>query len=135
RILIIDDEECIRDSLAIFAEDLGLDPVVASAPEQCTLFQDPSGHCCKSKSCTDILLIDNHLPGISGLDFIELQLEKGCKVAVSNKAVMSGAFSSRDYLHAKNLGCHVLQKPVTYELFCNWINNLAVIQFQAGRRI
>ncbi len=122
RIMIIEDEPCIRDSLTWFLEDLGHEIIAAEIPADCHVYQ---GHTCKRKtSCTDVLLIDQHLPGMKGLDFIEALVERGCKGITSNMLLMSGDSTSIDQERAKQLGCTVVQKPMDFEFLNNWLENL-----------
>lgn len=122
RIMIIEDELCIRDSLTWFLEDLGHEVIAAEIPADCHVYL---GHTCKREiSCTDVLLIDQHLPGMKGLDFIEVLVERGCKGITSNMLLMSGDSTSIDREKAKRLGCTVVQKPMDFEFLNNWLESL-----------
>lgn len=122
KIMIIEDEPCIRESLTWFLEELGHEVVATEIPGDCHVYQ---GHLCERKiSCTAVLLIDQHLPGMKGLDFIEALFERGCKGITSNMLLMSGDSTSIDHAKAKRLGCTVVQKPMDFEFLNNWLNNL-----------
>jgi CheY-like chemotaxis protein len=125
RILIIDDEECIRETLAVFAEMLGYEPAVAVNPAECDVSNSTSGECAKETACADLLLIDQNMPNsMMGLDVIQRQIERGCKLDIQYKAVMSGALTEDEIKQAKKLGCHVLHKPVSFEILEKWINSV-----------
>ena len=111
RIFVIDDEESIRDSFRMYLEDQGHEVLTADRPRSCAVFQ---GHDCDNDyPCGHLLLIDHFLPGMNGLDFIEMMGRRGCKGAVRNKVIMSGDTTAIDQNKADRLGCKVVQKPLT----------------------
>jgi CheY-like chemotaxis protein len=125
RVLIIDGDESTRETLAIFTEMLGIEPVVAINPASCDVYSSTPGKCTKEASCTDILFIDQSIPGMTGLELIQQQIDLGCKTAPQHKAIMSAALTAEELQQAKELGCHVLQKPVTFEVFEHLLDSLA----------
>lgn len=117
RILVVDDEQCIRDTFKWFLEDLGHDVVASPNPLQCSVYN--GHHCDKDCACFDVLLTDYNMPIMNGLELVEHMFERGCKLAAKNKFIMSGDTSAIDMDKAKTLGCHVLEKPITFsELEC-----------------
>jgi two-component system NtrC family response regulator len=66
KIMVIDDEVCIRESFAWFLEDLGHEVHTAASPQVCRVYR---GHDCdKDEACADALLIDHNMPGMNGLE-------------------------------------------------------------------
>ena len=122
KIMIIEDEMCIRDSLQWFLEDLGHEVFAGESPFECNVYK--GGDCAKRVSCTDVLLIDQHLPGMRGLDFIEQLSQRGCSGSISNMLLMSGDATSIDLERAARLGVKVVQKPMEFEYLEKWLNNL-----------
>ena len=111
KILVIDDEECIRDTFKWHLEDLGHEVLTASEPMMCDVY---NGHDChKEHPCTDVLLIDYRMPRMTGLEFIELLSKRGCKSLAANRIIISGDTSPIDMDKVKQLGCQVLQKPLS----------------------
>ena len=111
RIFVIDDEESIRDSFRIHLEGQGHEVLTADKPHACAVFQ---GHDCdRDYPCGHMLLIDHFLPGMNGLDFIQMMEQRGCKGAMRNKVLMSGDTTAVDKEKAERLGCHIIQKPLT----------------------
>lgn len=115
RILIIDNDEGSRESIAIFCEMLGNEPNTDVNPAYCDVYSPSPCTCTKETACTDILLIEQNMPGMSGMELIQRQLDSGCKSVAHGKAIMSRALTVEETQLASELGCHVLQKPVTYE--------------------
>lgn len=128
RIMIIEDEACIRDSLTWFLEDLGHEVIASSGPFNCDVYQGEN--CSRKVSCADVLLIDQHLPGMVGLDFIQILKERGCKGITSNMILMSGDTTSIDRKKAERLGCTVVQKPMSFEFLDDWLENVKLRMIQ-----
>jgi len=128
RIIIIEDEDCIRDSLKWFLEDLGHEVIANSAPFTCDVYQ--GGNCSRKVSCSDVLLIDQHNPGALGLDFIQILNECGCKGITSNMILMSGDTTSIDRKKAEMLGCTVVQKPMSFEFLEDWLEKVKLRMIQ-----
>jgi CheY-like chemotaxis protein len=112
RITVIDDEECIRDTFKWHLEAQGHEVFTASEPMLCDIYQ---GNCCSSESaCTDVLLIDYNMPRMTGLEFIEMMSQRGCKSPPATKIIMSGNTGDIDVERVKRLGCQVVQKPFSF---------------------
>lgn len=113
RIVVIDDEDCIRDTFKWHLEEKGHEVITADSPIGCDVFNDHD--CTKGTPCGDVIFIDYFLPGTNALDFIERMTEKGCKGIVKNKFVMSGNTELVDKERADKLGCHLIQKPINFD--------------------
>ena len=113
RIYVIDDEECIRDTFKWHLEAQGHEVFTASEPMLCDIYK---GNCCSSESaCTDILFIDYNMPRMTGLEFIELMSQRGCKGDPATRIIMSGNTTAIDMDLVRKLGCKVVQKPLTFD--------------------
>jgi len=124
RIFVIDDEECVRDSLQIHLEGQGHEVLTCERPHSCAVFQ---GHDCRNDSpCGHALFIDYFLPGMNGLDFIETMHQRGCKGLIRHKFLMSGDTTAIDHERAEKLGCQIIQKPLTLEIVDEIINDVQV---------
>ncbi len=124
RIMIIDDDESIRESLGVYSEMLGYEPVLFTGPESCNVFHIDNHACSNENHCAEILIVEQNMKKMTGLDFIQQQLDKGCKHPARHKVVISDSLTRKEFMQAKKLGCHVLQKPVTYEIFERWVKEL-----------
>ena len=128
-LLIIENEDNVREALGLYTEKLGYKPILISDPLVCRAVKSYGPQCPTKKPCADILLIDNDCPAIEGLRLIELQVEKGCTVDTQRKALMVSTLTDNDQNKAATLGCHVLSKPVTFKALENWLTG---IEGQAG---
>jgi CheY-like chemotaxis protein len=124
RILIIDDEESILESLGAFSEILGYEPTLVddpslSSPSCLDKYKCPNDH-----PCSETLLVDQYLPTMFGLDYLEGQMRRGCKIPKGRKAILTEILSSQEIQRTKNLGCHILLKPVTFVKLKNWLKSI-----------
>ena len=131
RIHVIDGEECVRLPLTLFAERLGYESSASVSPAFCDSYSTSPCKCTKKSACADILMIDlYYMPGMSSLELIRRQIDSGCKLAPQYKVVMTGYLTQEDVSQAKKLGCHILQKPITFEIFNNWLIEIEGREFE-----
>jgi len=123
-LLIIENEDNVRESLGSYTEKLGYKPILISDPLVCGAANSSGSQCSTKKPCADTLLIDNDCPAIDGLRLIELQLERGCTVNSQRKALMVSTLTDKEHIKASTLGCHVISKPVTFKTLENWLMGL-----------
>ncbi|MCK5783427.1 MAG: response regulator [Desulfobacterales bacterium] len=105
KILLIDDDEWIRDSMALFFED-----------EECCLrtFETAEEGLSEINSSEfDIIIADYMLPGITGLEFFE-RIQTTCKNAI--KILITAYGTDEVFLRARQLGVHdIIEKPFKTE--------------------
>ena len=104
-ILLIDDDEWIRDAMTIFFEG-----------EECYLLAFETaeeGLNAINTSVFDIIIVDYMLPGITGLEFFK-RIQKTCNNAIR---ILMTAYGTDEVLFtAKQLGVHdVIEKPFNTE--------------------
>ena len=114
RIFVIDDEECIRDSIAMHLEAQGHEVITAESPFLCPAYNHTD--CRLSGACADILFVDYNMPEMNGIELMQLLDEKGCRIPRDNRFLMSGAITAEMRAMAEVLGCGILEKPFRLEL-------------------
>lgn len=72
--------------------------------------------------CTDTLITDNQMPGMSGLELIQWMNDRGCRLPNHRKAIISGSWSSEHYDQARQLGCKIFQKPASIDEIHQWLD-------------
>ena len=130
KIIVIDDEQSIRDTIKWHLQDLGHEVLTFEKPAECYLYQ--GHHCSHSQVCADALITDFHMPGMNGLQFIEKLFNHGCKGLMLNMMIMSGDTSNIDMALANQLGCRVVQKPLSLADLESWIDSV-VLRSSANR--
>jgi CheY-like chemotaxis protein len=113
RIFVIDDEECITDTFNWHLTEQGHEVICVAEPTACRVYQGLE--CDHQDPCGDILFVDKNMPKMSGLEFVEHMKNKGCKGLTQNKVVMSGSLENSDIEKAVELGCVVVNKPITFD--------------------
>lgn len=119
RAIIIDDDRLLRTSLIDMLEGWGYEVISCAEPVFYSVFLDRGCDCRAEHVCADIIITDVNMPHMTGLDFIDKQKHKGCKV--SNIAVMSGAWDDEKIEYAERLGCTVFDKPFQIDKLKKWI--------------
>ncbi len=117
-VFVFDDEEDIRDVLTLFLQERGY---------KVKTFSDPLGFntrcsCSQGERCGDILITDQNMPGLTGLELIKQLIRNGCRGIVRHMAVISGSWTEEALREAKKLGCKILNKPFNIEELYNWLD-------------
>ena len=123
RVIILEDDEDSRRILAMVLERRGYEVVSAAEPLICPLYTDLDARCTHEFPCGDFLLSDNHMPRMTGLQFVARQKERGCKGAVRNKAILSGTWELLELETAARLGCKVFTKPYNLDDIFHWLRD------------
>jgi len=103
KIYMVDDDDAVRDSLTLLLESHGFDVAsFASAAEFAAAYR-PNGSAC--------LILDQHLPGMSGLDFLASRQGASLRLPV---ILITGGSDQRIRDRATALGVAAFfEKPVT----------------------
>lgn len=124
RILIIDDEECIRDSLAMHLSSLGHEVLTYETPVKCPAFK--THNCHMEGPCADIIFVDQNMPGMSGLEYLKHLTHHGCLVLPPHRIMMTGDVTLELKSEIKRMGAQIVQKPLRFETLEEIINNAKV---------
>ena len=121
KIVVFEDRDNILDIISITLKSRGYEVLGYKEPTLCPLYSDTTCLCPSEKPCADILITDNGMPNMTGLQFIYQQSKRGCKGVFKNKAIMSGAWEPEDLEFAESLGCKIFHKPVPMKDLFDWI--------------
>ncbi|RJQ49695.1 MAG: sigma-54-dependent Fis family transcriptional regulator [Nitrospiraceae bacterium] len=104
-VLIVDDEESIRETLSGIIEDEGHKVLTASSGEKALAYFD--------NESPDIMLLDVWLPGMDGMEVLKAIREKNSKVSV---IMISGHSNIETAVLATRLGAYdFLEKPLSLD--------------------
>ncbi len=122
RAIVFDDEPTILELLSTFLERRGFEVIAFSEPVICPIYYKELDSCENVKPCADVLITDNKMPGISGIELLMRQYDRGCQMDIRNKAVISGYFSPDDIKLIDYIGFKVLNKPFTSKELSSWVD-------------
>jgi two-component system, LuxR family, response regulator FixJ len=106
---IIDDDEAVRDSTQALLESYGYEVRAHASAE----------HFLREKGENpDCLLVDHHMPGMSGLDLLELLRSRGDSTPA---LMLTGHTDACLEPQAQKVGAALLYKPVSEEQLVCWI--------------
>lgn len=134
RIIILEDDTSTREALSAALASRGYEVLSAAEPVLCPLYCDLDARCEHEFACGDLLLSDNHMPRMTGLQFVTRQGERGCKGVVHNKALVSGDWREEDLAEAGRLGCRIFTKPYKLDDVFSWIEE-RIRTIPPGRRL
>lgn len=101
-IYLVDDDDAVRDSLAFLLESHGFDVLAFASVAEFERAYEP-----EYKAC---LILDHHLPGVSGLEFLASPEGAALRVPV---IVITGGADPTISARARSLGVAAfLEKPV-----------------------
>jgi DNA-binding response OmpR family regulator len=123
RILVLDDDAETRDLLKIALSNKGHDVTVLADPTEFPFLNKDSCPCSPDSPCTDILISDNIMPNIEGIDLFKKLKECGCQPLIKgNVAIMSG-YLTIHYMNELNaLGIHYFRKPFNLSEIYDWVD-------------
>ncbi len=124
RAVIIEDEPLVRYTLEYLCGRRGYEVLAFSDPGLCPLYFRPPCPCPRGTACADLLLVDQYMPMVNGLNFVEGLRSKGC-VALQIAAI-SGAWPPAARAHAVQLGCTIFPKPFAVADLFAWFDSVEV---------
>jgi len=120
RAIIFDDNTVILNLLDAFLSHKGYEVICFAEPVACPVYLNNGDHCPNTKPCADIMLSDFQMPGITGIELLKQQKEKGCRLDMRNKAIMSGFMNGAE-MKVQELGCAYFEKPFLLSELDAWI--------------
>ena len=120
RVFVFEDDDIIRSLLWEILDRRGYEVFTFPDPGSCPLHLASGCLCPVEEACGDIIISDLRMPNMSGLEFVQNQMKKGCKL--KNVALISGAWSDTDLQSARRLGCQPFQKPFKIDEINTWLD-------------
>lgn len=121
RAIIYDDEPVVLFVLKDFFEGRGYDVLACREPVVCPIYGD-GAECASRHACGDIMVTDYKMPRMNGIELLQAQARKGCKVMPGNKALLSGYLDDDKIASIQDLGSAFFEKPVEFEELGRWVD-------------
>lgn len=121
RVIIFEDEPVVLLVFRHLFEMRDYELMAFTEPVFCPIYGNGSGSCDKLTSCADVLITDHRMPNMSGIELLEEQARRGCRLQPGNKALLSGALDRELIERVKSLGAAAFPKPLEFEEFTVWL--------------
>ncbi len=121
RVILVDDETIILVVLRNFFEMRGYEVLALAEPTVCPVYGE-NASCSALAPCADLLITDNKMPRMSGLELLAAQAQRGCRLTPRNKALLSGYLEPEDRERLEALGSAHFQKPVEFLDLGSWVD-------------
>jgi len=126
KIIVFEDDPTLTKLLTVTLQQKGHIVEVYNNPTMCPVFQDHENNCPMGKPCADVIITDQMMPKMTGIDFLILQRKRGCQALDANKAIITGAAINDDTLQEiEGLGCKLFRKPFRISELCDWVEECA----------
>jgi CheY-like chemotaxis protein len=122
RVIIFDDDPVIVKLYREIFLSLDYEVLTFTEPVVCPIYGENAAACSKMDPCADIMITDYQMPVMSGLDLLETQQDRGCKLTVKNKTLITGYANTSISSRVKELGCAYFQKPMALSSLLAWVS-------------
>jgi CheY-like chemotaxis protein len=122
RTLLLEDDPSLRNLLELMLTRRGHQVISYDSPLHCPLLDSETNVCDRVLTCIDFLITDNQMPGMTGMELIQLQARQGCLRQGQQRAIMSGTWREQDQELARSLGFQVFRKPFNWNEFSAWLD-------------
>ncbi len=121
RVTIYDDSVIVLDILDRFFKEKGYEVDSYSSAVVCK-YENIIDSCENHSPCADIVISDYMMPKMNGIELFQRQLERGCKVDMKMKAIMSGYSDEELVKQCEQLGCKLFAKPFKFSELSGWLS-------------
>lgn len=126
RVIVFEDDPALANLLKHALHSRGHKVSIFSDPTLCPVFKDHKTDCTSKTPCADVIISDQMMPNMTGLDFFKLQRERGCMAYDANKAILTGSAMRADLQEEVNaLGYTLFKKPFKVAEVLAWVDECA----------
>jgi CheY-like chemotaxis protein len=122
RVIIFDDNAIYLELLELYFTGLGYDVFSYSTPMVCPRNETFADSCIYPYACADVLISDFKMPTMNGVELLQLQSKKGCKIDIKMKAIMSDFTNEEVIAECDELGCRYFEKPLNFSALAGWLS-------------
>jgi len=125
KVVVYEDDPHLALMLEKMIQSFGYAISVYPDPSGCPVYNSPHDTCPKNTPCADIMIVNYRIPLLNGVELLEQQRQRGCKIHIENKAIMSTSVNSEQKKAIEALGCHFFSKPFRREELKTWLDTCA----------
>lgn len=122
RVLVFDDEEIIRQLMTSILQRRGYEVFTFEDPTQSPMHEREDCLCETDCRCADVIISDIKMPNMSGINFLQSQMDKGCKISHNNMLIISGFLDGKTLHKAAEMGITTMRKPFSFSLINEWLD-------------
>lgn len=122
RIMIFGGKENTGSLYSIFLRSKGYEVLHFPDPAACALVARQTCACPRDHVCADMFLAEMDMEGITGLELIQRQSERGCRAIPQNKAVLSARLKYGQEQEIRALGSTSFKKPLRLMDLLAWVS-------------
>jgi DNA-binding NtrC family response regulator len=127
RILVFDDDPELRTMLQTALSSKGHEVTALADPSEFPFINRESCPCLPNEPCADILIADNIMPNIEGIDFFKKLKKNGCHpLSNGNVAIMSGYLTIHYMNELNDLDIQYFRKPFKLSDIFDWVDECQV---------
>ncbi len=91
-------------------------------PAICPIWADDAD-CTNISPCADIIIADLVMPKMDGINLFMAQTQRGCKISLNNKALISRNFDNNKMKDIMESGCVFFEGPIDFHKLTAWLHN------------
>jgi CheY-like chemotaxis protein len=111
RVHIFDDDVSNLKMLKYIMSQRDYEILTFGRPVVCPNNDAKSEKCNISKPCADVIITDYQMPGMTGIEMLLQQAQRGCKIDIRNKILISADLGIKGQKTLEGLGCRFFSKP------------------------
>lgn len=101
----------------------GYDVMSFNQPIICPVYQNnENGSCTNNHPCADVVITDQRMPVMSGIELLQAQAKNGCRLTPMNKALITAYLEESEQKALQDLGAFYLAKPFRMTDLSRWLD-------------
>ncbi len=100
----------------------GYEVLTYQEPVICPIWTNDAD-CTNISPCADIIIADLIMPKMDGIKLFRAQIQRGCKVSLNNKALVSRNFDDDKIKDIMESGYVFFEEPIVFHKFTAWLHN------------
>jgi len=118
-VIIIDDENMFLSNLKKWFSQKDYNVLT---PTVCPVYGKRADNCMIENPCADIIMTGFNVPEMNGIELLQYQSQRGCKINKRNKAIVSG-YTDDNIIKAMNESDYqFFEKPLDFFLISDWLS-------------